>query len=126
MASRKKLREQLGDVYAPLCPSRGVLDHVTSRWGVLVLIALLDGMHRFSALRRKIGGVSEKMLAQTLSTLEADGFVERTAYPEVPPRVEYRLTKLGREVAVRTETLVDWIEENLPRVLAAREVRRAS
>lgn len=128
MASRKRLREQLGDVYAPLCPSRGVLDHVTSRWGVLVLVALSEDMHRFSALRRKIGGVSEKMLAQTLSTLEADGFVERTAYPEVPPRVEYRLTTLGREVAERVETLVEWIEENLPRVQAARgeQARRAS
>lgn len=125
MAMRKKLREQLGDVYAPLCPSRGVLDHVTSRWGVLVLIALSEDMHRFSALRRKIGGVSEKMLAQTLATLEADGFVERTAYPEIPPRVEYRLTALGREVAERVETLVDWIEANLPRVQEARQERAA-
>ena len=108
------------DVYAAQCPSRGVLDHVTSRWGVLVLVALAEEMHRFSALRRKIGGVSEKMLAQTLTTLEADGFVERTAYPEVPPRVEYRLTPLGRDVAQRVEGLVEWIEGNLPRVLRAR------
>lgn len=115
------------DVYAAECPSRGVLDHVTSRWGVLVLVALKEEMHRFSALRRKIGGVSEKMLAQTLSTLEADGFVERTAYPEVPPRVEYRLTPLGAEMAERVEGLVGWIEENLPRVLKAREkVQRSS
>ena len=85
------------DVYAAACPSRDVLDHVTSRWGVLVLLALSEEMHRFSALRRKIGGGSEKMLSQTLTTLEADGFVQRTAYPEVPPRVEYRLTPLGRE-----------------------------
>lgn len=108
------------DVYAATCPSRDVLDHVTSRWGVLVLLALKEEMHRFSALRRKIGGVSEKMLAQTLSTLEADGFVQRTAYPEVPPRVEYRLTPLGEEVAERVERLVDWLEGNLPRVLKAR------
>ena len=115
------------DVYAAECPSRGVLDHVTSRWGVLVLVALKEEMHRFSALRRKIGGVSEKMLAQTLATLEADGFVERTAYPEVPPRVEYRLTPLGEEMATRMEGLVGWIEENLPRVLKAREkVQRSS
>ena len=115
------------DVYAAECPSRGVLDHVTSRWGVLVLVALKEEMHRFSALRRKIGGVSEKMLAQTLATLEADGFVERTAYPEVPPRVEYRLTPLGAEMAERVEGLVGWIEENLPRVLKAREkVQRSS
>jgi len=108
------------DVYAATCPSRVVLDHVTSRWGVLVLIALREEMHRFSALRRKIGGVSEKMLAQTLATLEADGFVKRTAYPEVPPRVEYRLTPLGQEVAERVGGLVDWIEGSLPRVLKAR------
>jgi len=108
------------DVFAPLCPSRGVLEHVTSRWGVLVLIALAEDMHRFSELRRKIGGVSEKMLAQTLTTLEHDGFVERTAYPEVPPRVEYRLTPLGREVAKKVDALAGWIEENLPRVQQAR------
>jgi len=108
------------DVYAAACPSRDVLDHVTSRWGVLVLIALREEMHRFSALRRKIGGVSEKMLAQTLTALEADGFVQRTAYPEVPPRVEYRLTPLGQEVAEQVQGLVDWLEGNLPRVLKAR------
>ena len=111
------------DVYAAACPSREVLDHVTSRWGVLVLIALREEMHRFSALRRKIGGVSEKMLAQTLTTLEADGFVQRTAYPEVPPRVEYRLTPLGQEVAEQIQGLVDWLQGNLPRVLKARARR---
>lgn len=108
------------DVYAAECPSRGVLDHVTSRWGVLALVALTEGTHRFSALRRKIGGVSEKMLAQTLVTLEADGFVLRTAYPEVPPRVEYSLTPLGRDVAERVESLVEWIEGNLGAVMKAR------
>jgi DNA-binding HxlR family transcriptional regulator len=116
-------RQPPADVYAAGCPSRDVLDHVTSRWGVLVLIALREKMHRFSALRRKIGGVSEKMLAQTLTTLGADGFVQRTAYPEVPPRVEYRLTPLGQEVAERVEGLVDWLEGNLPRVLTARARR---
>lgn len=114
------------DVYAAACPSRGVLDHVTSRWGVLVLVALSEGTHRFSALRRKIGGVSEKMLAQTLSTLEEDGFVLRTAYAEVPPRVEYRLTPLGEGIAVKVEALVEWIEGNVPRVLKAREKVQAS
>src|SRR5690349_14163507 len=94
-------RAMRGDLSAPACPSRGVLDHVTSRWGVLALVALLDGTHRFSELRRKVGGVSEKMLAQTLRTLEADGFVLREMYPEIPPRVEYSLTALGREVADR-------------------------
>lgn len=116
-------RLPLVDVYTAECPTRGVLTHVTSRWGVLVLVALSEEMHRFSALRRKIGGVSEKMLAQTLSTLEDDGFVERTAYPEVPPRVEYRLTPLGREVGERVKGLVMWIEGNMARVQRARAAK---
>ena len=110
-----------GDLYAPDCPSRGVLDHITSRWGVLVLVALLSGTHRFSELRRRIIGVSEKMLSQTLKALERDGFVDRTAYPEVPPRVEYRLTESGEEVARHIAVLTDWIEGNMTPVLAARE-----
>ena len=106
-----------GVLFSEKCPSREVLKHVTSRWGVLVLVALLGGTHRFSDLRRKIGGVSEKMLAQTLQWLEGDGFVLRTTYPVVPPHVEYSLTPLGMEVARRVEGLADWIEENLPRIL---------
>ncbi|KDE41031.1 Redox-sensing transcriptional regulator QorR [Nitrincola lacisaponensis] len=116
---------QRGQVFAERCPSRQVLNHVTSRWGVLVLIALLEGTYRFSELRRKITGVSERMLAQTLQSLEADGFVLRTAYPVVPPHVEYSLTPMGEEVAVRVRELADWVEINLHRVLevqAAQEV----
>ncbi|HEX8539719.1 MAG TPA: helix-turn-helix domain-containing protein [Cystobacter sp.] len=115
----RKAKEQ-GNVLAPMCPSRGVLEHVTSRWGVLVLVCLLEDTHRFSELRRKVGGVSEKMLAQTLHALERDGFVLREAYAVIPPRVDYSLTPLGREVAERVESLVDWIEDNLERVLEAR------
>jgi len=109
-----------GDLFAQQCPSREVLKHVTSRWGVLVLVALLDGTLRFSDLRRRIGGVSEKMLAQTLQWLEGDGFVLRTAYPVVPPHVEYSLTPLGREVGERVEGLADWIELNLGSILKHR------
>jgi len=87
---------------------------------VLVLVALRGGTHRFSDLRRLIGGVSEKMLAQTLQWLEADGFVLRIAYPVVPPHVEYSLTPLGTEVASQVAGLADWIEVNLPRILGAR------
>ena len=108
---------QRGVLFSEKCPSREVLKHVTSRWGVLVLVALLGGTHRFSDLRRKIGGVSEKMLAQTLQWLEGDGFVLRTAYPVVPPHVEYDLTPLGEEVARQVAGLANWIEENLPRIL---------
>lgn len=108
-----------GNLFSEKCPSREVLKHVTSRWGVLVLVALLDGTHRFSDLRRKIGGVSEKMLAQTLQWLEGDGFVLRVSYPVVPPHVEYSLTPLGQEVGRRVEGLADWIEGNLQQILAA-------
>ncbi|WP_066458111.1 winged helix-turn-helix transcriptional regulator [Castellaniella caeni] len=109
-----------GNLLAAACPSRDVLRHVTSRWGVLVLMVLETGTHRFSALRRAIGGVSERMLAQTLQWLEEDGLVRRTAYNEVPPRVEYALTPLGREAAGHVRRLADWIEVKLPDILAAR------
>jgi len=112
-----------GELFAAECPSRAVLQHVTSRWGVLVLVALLAGTHRFSDLRRKIGGVSEKMLAQTLQWLEGDGFVLRTQYPVVPPHVEYSLTPMGVEVARQVEGLADWIEGNLGRILNGRRER---
>jgi len=109
-----------GNLYSADCPSRSVLDHVTSRWGTLVLIILLEKTHRFSELRRRIGGVSEKMLAHSLQALEADGFVLRTAYPTVPPKVEYSLTPLGREAAPHIKALTGWIEVNLPRVMKIR------
>ena len=114
LLSEKLMR---GDLMAPDCPSRAVLQHVTSRWGVLVLMALETGTHRFSALRRVIGGVSERMLAQTLQQLEGDGFVRRVAYQVVPPHVEYSLTPLGLEVAEKVRGLADWIELNLDRIL---------
>lgn len=114
-----------GELFSVDCPSRGVLKHVTSRWGVLVLVALMAGTHRFSDLRRKIGGVSEKMLAQTLKWLESDGFVLRESYPVVPPHVEYSLTPLGLEVGQRVEALADWIEQNLPLIMDARRARKS-
>jgi DNA-binding HxlR family transcriptional regulator len=118
---RASLSDRLarGDLMAADCPSREVLKHVTSRWGVLVLIALEQRMHRFSELKRAIGGVSERMLAQTLQWLEADALVDRKAYQVVPPHVEYRLTPLGYECAEKVRLLADWIEVSLPRVQAA-------
>lgn len=115
-----------GRLFSAQCPSREVLQHVTSRWGVLVLVALLDGVHRFSELKRKVGGVSEKMLAQTLQGLEGDGMVLRVSRPVVPPHVEYSLTPMGEEVARRVEGLVDWIEENLHRILTHRHTGEPS
>lgn len=114
-------RMRRGDLFSEYCPSREVLKHVTSRWGVLILVALLGGMHRFSDLRRKVSGVSEKMLAQTLQGLEYDGFVLRQSYPVVPPHVEYSLTPLGMEVAKKVEDLADWIEGNFPKIMDAQE-----
>ncbi|MFD2252300.1 DNA-binding HxlR family transcriptional regulator [Pseudochelatococcus lubricantis] len=112
------LSEKLGrgDLMAAACPSREVLRHLTSRWGVLVLIALRSGTLRFGDLRRRIGGVSERMLAQTLQWLENDGMVERKAYKIVPPHVEYTLTPLGEEAAEKVRDLADWIETSLPRI----------
>jgi len=112
---------QRGQLFAEKCPSREVLKHVTSRWGVLLLVALRSGTHRFSDLRRKVNGISEKMLAQTLQWLEGDGFVERISYPVVPPHVEYKLTPLGEEVGEKVEALADWIEVKLPEILAGRK-----
>lgn len=109
-----------GDLYNANCPSRNVLDHVTSRWGSLVLIILLDRTHRFSELARAIGGVSEKMLAQSLKALEVDGFVTRTVYPTVPPKVEYSLTEFGREVAAHVKALTGWVEKNVSKVMEIR------
>ena len=105
---------------AAACPSRVVLSHLTSRWAVLVLVLLLTGTRRFSELRREVGGVSEKMLAQTLDALCGDGFVLRQAYLVIPPKVEYSLTPLGREAAERLAVLVDWIEDNYQRIEQAR------
>jgi DNA-binding HxlR family transcriptional regulator len=110
-----------GDLFSERCPSRDVLKHVTSRWGVLLLVALGDGAQRFGELRRKVGGISEKMLAQTLVWLEQDGFVQRIAHPVAPPRVEYRLTPLGEEASEKLKDLAIWIEDNLGAMLAARQ-----
>ncbi|MFF0423137.1 winged helix-turn-helix transcriptional regulator [Streptomyces sp. NPDC004520] len=108
------------NVNEPMCPSRLVLEHVTSRWGVLVLAALMERSYRFSELRREIGGVSEKMLAQTLQTLERDGFVHRDAKPVIPPRVDYSLTPLGEGAARQVWELARWTEQQVGAVEAAR------
>ncbi|MFD4194745.1 MULTISPECIES: winged helix-turn-helix transcriptional regulator [Amycolatopsis] len=110
----------VADVFARACTSRGVLEHVTGRWGTLALAALAEGPFRFNALRRKVDGVSEKMLAQTLQALERDGFVHREAEPTIPPRVEYSLTPLGAEVAGRLRELIELVEGRVAEVEAAR------
>ncbi|MCS5487119.1 helix-turn-helix transcriptional regulator [Curtobacterium flaccumfaciens pv. beticola] len=102
------------------CPTRVVLSHVTSRWGVLVLLALRDGPVRWGELRRTIEGVSEKMLASTLRTFEHDGIVHRDVQPTVPPRVDYSLTGAGQELAERLVPLMDWIVEHADAIVDGR------
>jgi DNA-binding HxlR family transcriptional regulator len=113
------LWEQFPDRVLPAaCPSRVVLDHVTSKWGVLVLVALSEGTLRWGELRRRVQGISEKMLAQTLRTLERDGFVRREAQPVIPPRVDYSLTDRGRELASLLLPLLEWVAANAEDILS--------
>jgi DNA-binding HxlR family transcriptional regulator len=96
------------EIIDPNCPGRALLEHVTSRWGVLVIIALSEGTMRWGELRRLLAGVTEKMLSQTLRTLEADGIVAREAHPVVPPHVDYSLTDRGCELAALLRPLAAW------------------
>ncbi|MEX2983850.1 winged helix-turn-helix transcriptional regulator [Streptomyces sp. C36] len=108
------------DVFARSCPSREILGHVTGRWGALTLGALSEDTLRFNELRRRVDGVSEKMLSQTLHALERDGLVHREAQPTNPPRVDYRLTPLGQEITERLMGLIELVEARMPDVLTAR------
>ena len=109
------------DVFASRCPSRSAMEHLTGRWGVFAVAALHAGPARFNALRRRVDGISEKMLSQTLQALERDGFVHRDARPTNPPHVEYRLTALGEQVADRLLGLIELLESRMPEVLEARD-----
>jgi len=109
------------DVFARGCPSRATLDHITGKWGTLALAALFAGNYRFNALRRRVDGISEKMLAQTLQALERDGMVVRDVQATIPPRVEYSLTPLGRAVAGKLVDLIELVEREMPTVLVARD-----
>ncbi|ALE06264.1 transcriptional regulator [Arthrobacter sp. ERGS1:01] len=99
-------------VFMAGCPSRTVLEHVTSKWGLLLLIALSEGEQRWSALRRRADGISEKMLAQTLKTLERDGIVNRHAQATIPARVDYSLTGRGQELSALLVPLAAWAIQN--------------
>lgn len=105
-----------------LCPTRDVLDRIGDRWSVLVLSELDDGVRRFTVLKRAIPDISQRMLAQTLRHLEADGLVTRTVYPTIPPRVDYALTDLGRSLMAPLRALVAWAEANHATVKAARQL----
>ena len=111
----------IADVFARDCTSRDVLAHVAGKWAVLALLALDEGGYRFNALRRRVDGVSEKMLAQTLQALERDGLVLREVQGTIPPRVEYSLTPVGIRIAAKLRELIDVVESEMPAVRDAQE-----
>lgn len=106
------------------CPVRDVLDRIGDQWSTLVLEALADRTMRFNALKRDIGDVSQHMLARTLRKLEQDGFVVRTFYPVIPPRVDYALTPLGQSLLQPIRSLTGWARSNHASILAARDSYR--
>ena len=107
------------DVLQARCPSRHALEHVTGRWGTLIMMALREGPVRFNELRRRVDGVSEKMLSQGLQALERDGFVAREVQSTMPPRVEYQLTPLGVQTSDRLKDLVRFLEGRMAEVEAS-------
>jgi DNA-binding HxlR family transcriptional regulator len=113
--------ELVTTVFARRCASRATLEDVGSKWGILALLALGEGDLRFNALRRRVDGISEKMLAQTLQTLERDGLLTRDVQATIPPRVEYSLTPLGTKIAIRLRELADLLEASAAEVTAARQ-----
>ncbi len=109
-----------GDTLNPLCPARLVLDRIGDKWAMLIINSLAGGAQRFNALRRRIGGISQKMLSQTLKNLERDGLITRTVIATVPVTVEYAVTPLGKELAGIVGRLTSWAEDNLTPILDAR------
>src|SRR5579872_4776692 len=108
------------EVYQGNCPTRAILDRIADKWTTLIIGILAQSeRRRFNELRRMIGGISQKMLTQTLRDLERDGLVKRTIYPEVPPRVEYELTPLGRTLCAPLGSLTQWAHDHM------NEVKRA-
>ena len=119
MKNSSMFRSLACDVMQPDCPARTILALLAEKWTLLTIHALGEGTMRTSALRRRIGGISEKMLIQTLRRLEDAGLITRLAYPEVPPRVEYSLTELGRSLSPLVTALDDWVETNALKMIPA-------
>lgn len=113
------------DPYVRDCPSRRLLDRIGDRWTVLLIAALEGGPRRFSQLLRTVDGISQKMLTQTLRSLQTDGLVLRTVHPEIPPRVEYELTDLGRSLLDPLRALIDWATVHMGEVETSREAHAA-
>ncbi len=109
------------DALGQTCPTRKIVEQVTSRWGTLVLAVLATGPHRFAAVRDRIGGISEKMLAQTLKQLVRAGLVDRAVDASVPPQVTYSLTELGAGLATPLCELIQWLGEHTPEIVRAQQ-----
>ncbi|WP_327090783.1 helix-turn-helix transcriptional regulator [Nonomuraea sp. NBC_01738] len=112
---------KIGDAFDPECPTRLILDRIGDKWSVLVVLSLSTGAKRFTELRDRIGGVTPKVLTQTLRAMERDGLLTRHVFAEVPPRVEYELTALGHSLQSPIQAVADWAESNVLEVIAARE-----
>jgi DNA-binding HxlR family transcriptional regulator len=110
-----------GDLFNPDCATRLVLDRIGDKWTVLVVLLLSDGPMRFSELRAQLGAVAPKVLTQTLRRIERDGLVTREIFAEVPPRVEYTLTELGRSLTEPIAVIGDWAETHLGQITAAQD-----
>jgi len=102
------------------CPIRNVVAQIGDKWSVLILFALVEGADRFNSLKSRIEGISQRMLTQTLRDLERDGYVNRTVYPQVPVKVEYELTEMGRELVKPLYQLVSWADDNHEAIKGAR------
>jgi len=118
-AQRRQAEREAFDAYLATCPSRKLLDRISDKWVTLVICALADGPMRFSALSRHLAGVSQKMLTQTLRTLERDGLITRHVTPTVPVRVDYELSPLGASLLVPIRHMKEWAETHMPEVAAA-------
>ena len=118
-AQRRQAEREAFDAYLATCPSRKLLDRISDKWVTLVICALADGPMRFSALSRHLAGVSQKMLTQTLRTLERDGLITRHVTPTVPVRVDYELSPLGDSLLVPIQHMKEWAETYMPDVMAA-------
>jgi DNA-binding HxlR family transcriptional regulator len=113
------MNESAPDIYNENCPTRIVLDRIADKWTVLIIGQLAEGTLRFNELKRCIGGITQKMLTQTLKSLERDGMISRTIYPEIPPKVEYSLTELGKSLTMVVRQIRTWSEDNFTKILEA-------
>lgn len=111
-----------GDVFARNCPTRKLLDRIGDKWSVLILLLLGDGDRRFNDVKRRIDGISQKMLSQTLRSLERDGLVTRAVEYTAPIKVTYGITALGQELLVALRPMIDWAETRMTAVAAAQRV----